>query len=177
MLIGIVSDTHGNLEAVRRVAYRFLEAGVDQVIHLGDDYADIGELSAAGLQVIAVPGLYCPEYCASHIPRRRIESFNGVQVLLTHTPCRHSSDQADDLDPENCPPGVSVVLYGHTHIPRIQEQGRVLRINPGHLKARDSRGYPHTYALIIFDPDWVGVEIRSLDTNEIIAAGQKPRPF
>jgi uncharacterized protein len=177
MLIGIVSDTHGNLEAVSRVAASFLEAGVDKVIHLGDDYTDIRELTAVGLQVIAVPGLYCPEYCAPNIPRRRIESFNGMKVLLTHTPSRHSSDKPGDLVPENCPPEVSLVLYGHTHIPRIKEQGRVLWVNPGHLKARDSRGYPLTYALISFDPDWVRVEIRALDTNEIIAASEKQRPF
>ena len=41
MLLGILSDTHGNLEAIQEVASRFLAAQVDLVLHLGDDYLDI----------------------------------------------------------------------------------------------------------------------------------------
>ena len=49
MLLGIISDTHGNVEAIQEVATVWRHQ-VDQVLHLGDDYLDILFLEAADLQ-------------------------------------------------------------------------------------------------------------------------------
>ncbi len=62
MLVGVVSDTHGNREGMLLVAERLKSLGVGILLHLGDDYQDMATLSQAGLEVLGVPGLYCPEY-------------------------------------------------------------------------------------------------------------------
>ncbi|HSO71096.1 MAG TPA: metallophosphoesterase family protein, partial [Thermodesulfobacteriota bacterium] len=99
MVLGILSDTHGNVEAIQEVIRRFLAAKVDLVLHLGDDYLDILFFEAANLPVIAVPGLYCPEYRDPTILNRRIENLSGVRILLTHSPEVSNFDLPADLDP------------------------------------------------------------------------------
>jgi len=166
MLLGIVSDTHGNVEAIQAVADRFLAVQVDQVLHLGDDYLDILFLEAVNLKVLAVPGLYCPEYRDPTIPNRRIENLEGVRILMTHTSEASKFDLPGDLDPGAATMEVDIVLYGHTHIPSIREQQGVLWVNPGHLKAHDRRGYPFSYGLMHLAPPTVDVRIVALATGQ-----------
>jgi uncharacterized protein len=168
MLLGILSDSHGNVEAIQEVASRFLAAKVNQVFHLGDDYLDVLFLEAVNLKVLAVPGLYCPEYRDPTIPNRRLETLAGVKILMTHSPEASKFDQPGDLDPEGASPDVDIVLYGHTHIPSIKEIQGVLWVNPGHLKAHDRRGYPFSYALMRLAPPTVDVRIVALATEQIL---------
>lgn len=167
MLLGILSDTHGNVEAIQDVTCHFLAAKVDQVLHLGDDYQDILFFEASNLAVLAVPGLYCPEYRDPTIPNRRIENLGGVKILMTHSPEISKFDQPGDLDPEGKAP-VDIVLYGHTHAPSIKEKQGILWVNPGHLKAHDRRGYPLSYALMHLTPPIVDVRILSLATGQTL---------
>jgi uncharacterized protein len=167
MLLGILSDTHGNVEAIQEVASRFVAARVNQVLHLGDDYLDILFLEAANLKVLAVPGLYCPEYRDPTIPNRRIENLAGVKILMMHTPGASRFDQPGDWDLEERAQ-VDIVLYGHTHVPSIHEEEGVLWVNPGHLKAHDRRGYPLSYALMHLNRPTVDVQILSLATGQTL---------
>jgi uncharacterized protein len=168
MLLGILSDSHGNLEAIQKVADCFLAAKVQQVLHLGDDYLDILFFEAANLKALAVPGLYCPEYRDPTIPNRRIENLSGVKIMMTHSPEASKFDQPGDLDPAGASVDVDIVLYGHTHIPSIQEKQGVLWVNPGHLKAHDRRGYPLSYALMHLTPPTIAVRIVALATGQTI---------
>jgi uncharacterized protein len=167
MLLGVLSDTHGNVEAIQDVTRRFLAAKVDLVLHLGDGYLDALFFEAADLPVIAVPGLYCPEYRDPAIPNRRIENLSGVRILLTHSPEVSKFDQPEDLDPKG-KASVDIVLYGHTHIYNIQEREGVLWINPGHLKAFDRRSHVLSYALMNLTPPRVDVRILALATGQIL---------
>ena len=40
MKVGLVSDTHGSGELINLVIQRLQDYGLDQVIHLGDNYED-----------------------------------------------------------------------------------------------------------------------------------------
>jgi putative phosphoesterase len=172
MLVAVVSDTHGNREGVRCLAERLKGLGVAQVLHLGDDYRDAAEFSAAGFEVLAVPGSYCPEYSDPQIPNRRLLELAGVQMLLTHTRERHRHDLPGDPDPQAPGPGVRLVLYGHTHIPAIEERQGVLWVNPGHLRDRMEKGFPPTFALLRFAPEQATIEIRRLEDGELMMQGE-----
>ncbi len=165
MLIGVISDTHGNLKAIQEVSQRLRAAGVELVIHLGDDYRDADWLSADGFRVLAVPGLYCPEFKEPGIPNLRLEELAGVRVLLTHSP----EFRLTDLPPQQLAAGPpQLVLFGHTHIPALSQREGVIWLNPGHLKDQDKRGHPQTYALLQLEPSQVVVQIRKLADGTVL---------
>jgi uncharacterized protein len=162
MIVGVVSDTHGNLEGMLRLADRLKSLGVNTVLHLGDDYQDMDTLAQAGLEVLGVPGLYCPEYRDPDIPNRRIVELWGVKFLLTHTQARTAYDGPEDPDPEMACYEVDVVLFGHTHAPKLAEHQGIIWINPGHLRHRTDRGHPPSFALLHISPPELKVQVHGL---------------
>lgn len=166
MRIGVVSDTHGNRRGMSLLADRLKALKVDLLLHLGDDYRDIRTLTAEGLEVIGVPGVYCPEYRDSEIPNRLVLELGGMKFLLTHTATRHRNDAPGDLDPEATASEVDAVLFGHTHIPQLEERQGTAWINPGHLLDRNDKGYPATFALLDITPPELQVQVLRLADGE-----------
>jgi putative phosphoesterase len=162
MIVGVVSDTHGNQEGMLLLAKRLKSLGVGIVLHLGDDYQDLAILAQAGLEVFGVPGLYCPEYREPMILNRQVAELGGVKFLLTHTEARSRFDGPEDLDPEMTCYEVDAVLFGHTHTPALEERQGIAWINPGHLRDRTDRGSPATFALLHISPFELKVQIRRL---------------
>jgi putative phosphoesterase len=151
MRIGVVSDSHGQAENLRRAVRAMSEAGVELIAHLGDDYDDVKALSdRGGTPITQVPGVFSTYYQDPAIPNRIVEEWAGVRVLLTHTLGAHEKDLPTDLTPEEvvARKEVRMVLFGHSHIPAVKEEGGVIWVNPGHLKDEDKKGYPPTYALL-----------------------------
>ena len=176
MVVGVVSDSHGNLEGLRRLAKRLRGLKVTTVLHLGDDYRDRTVLEGEGFQVLAVPGAFCPEYSRQEIPNRLVVELAGVKMLLTHTPERHRLDLAGDPDPQAPEAGGHLVLFGHTHRPLMENRGGVLWLNPGHLRGGKDRGHPSTFALLRLSPSGVGVEIRALKDGAVVIQGEQAFP-
>ncbi len=176
MVVAVVSDSHGNREGLRRLAKRLQGLKASTVLHLGDDYRDATVLAEEGLQVLAVPGVYCPEYGRPDIPNRLVVELAGVKMLLTHTPERHRLDLAGDPDPRDPEPGVRLVLYGHTHKLGLETRGGVLWVNPGHLKDEKDRGLPPTFALLTLSSTMIKVEIRRLQDGAPLLSGEQIIP-
>jgi uncharacterized protein len=162
MMVAVVSDTHGNREGMLLMAERLKSLGVQTLLHLGDDYQDLAILADAGLEVLGVPGLYCPEYRNPDIPNRRLVELGGVKFLLTHTQTRTGYDGPGDPDPEMACYEVDVVLYGHTHAPLIEERQGIAWINPGHLRHRTDRGHPPSFAVLHISPEELKVQVHQL---------------
>jgi putative phosphoesterase len=162
MIVGVVSDTHGNREGMLLLAERLRSKGVRTLLHLGDDYQDLATLAQAGLEVFGVPGLYCPEYRNPKILNRQLVELEGLKFLLTHTEARSRFDGPEDLDPEMACYEVDAVLFGHTHAPALEERQGVAWINPGHLRDRTDRGSPPTFALLHISPLELKVHIHRL---------------
>ena len=151
MRIGVMSDTHGDMDSMRTAAVAMLnDHNVEAIVHLGDDSSDANELIESGVAVYSVPGLFEPSYKNPSIPNRAIHEFNGVPFLLTHSVVKTPQDPIEDLDPKEIVDDdeVKVVLYGHSHIYRISEERGVIFINPGHLKNGDKRSPRKTYAIV-----------------------------
>jgi len=162
MWVGVVSDTHGNREGMLLLAERLKFQGVQTLLHLGDDYRDHHILSQAGLTVIGVPGVYCPEYRDLRIANRQVVELGGLKFLLTHTENRHPYDDPRDLDPELACYEVDAVLFGHTHVPGCEERQGIPWINPGHLRDRIDRGHAPSFALMYINPSELKVQIHQL---------------
>ena len=162
MIVGVVSDTHGNREGMLLLAERLKSQGVRTVVHLGDDFQDLATLAEAGLEVMGVPGLYCQEYGHPDIPNRLVVELGGLKFLLTHTQARTGYDGPEDLDPEMACYEVDAVLFGHTHAPGLEERQGIPWINPGHLRNRNDRGSPPTFALLHISPVELKVQVHRL---------------
>jgi uncharacterized protein len=171
MVVGVVSDTHGNVQGMRRLADKLKARGVSTVLHVGDDYRDLNTLQEMGLEVMGVPGVYCREYADPDVPNRLVLELGGLKLLLTHTEDRNRYDGPGDPDPRVLAREVQIVLFGHTHAPVMEDRQGVLWLNPGHLKDRRDRGHPSSFGLLTLSPAEVGVEIRRLEDDGLVLSG------
>ncbi|MEA3485330.1 MAG: YfcE family phosphodiesterase [Candidatus Aerophobetes bacterium] len=154
MKIGILSDSHGNLKNLEKAAKYLIESEkVEILVHLGDDYDDAKILEKFSVRVIKVPGVFSSYYQDPAVPSRLVETFQGEKVLISHTEIFHSNDLLTDLKPEEviAKREVDLAFVGHTHIPKIEDRGGVLILNPGHLKKEDKKGYLPSFGLVDLD--------------------------
>ena len=120
MLIGIISDTHGNISDKAIAALR----GVDHIFHAGD----LGDLELlkvlnATAPTICVRGNMDGGAWAKKLPPNDLMELSGVFFYLVHD--LHMMD----IDPLTA--GIQVVVSGHTHQPEIKHHQGVLYFNPG----------------------------------------------
>jgi uncharacterized protein len=124
----VLADTHNRLpERVKKMA-----KGADEIWHLGDVCTEtiIDELGALGPPITVVRG-----NCDSNLDWPLIVDLTrgGLKFRLQHVP------------PDQPPDGVDVVLHGHTHVPRHENRGSVLFLNPGCV-TRANQGAPPSAA-------------------------------
>ncbi|MBI5573782.1 MAG: metallophosphoesterase family protein [Elusimicrobia bacterium] len=152
MKIGLISDTHRNIDYLTEAVERMInDYGIETLVFLGDECEDIDAVKDMFKKVIWVPGIFCQHYKDKNIAHRSIKEFNGVKVLITHTPSSHPNDFSEDIKPENITKKeVNMVFYGHTHIPKIEEKAGIIWVNPGHLKVNDKRGASPSFGIIDF---------------------------
>jgi putative phosphoesterase len=118
--LGVISDTHGLLRPETVEALR----GSDRILHAGDVGAPkILEALAKIAPVTAVRGNVDTASWARALPETEIVEAGGVSIYILH-----ARGQLD-LKPEAA--GFRVVVYGHSHQPKMEEKSGVLYFNPG----------------------------------------------
>jgi len=120
IIIGVISDTHGLLRPEALTALR----GSRHIIHAGDVGApEILEQLAVIAPVTAIRGNVDKQAWAVKLPQTQVVEIGGVSIYVLH-------DLAQlDLKPEAC--GFSVVISGHSHVPKQEMRHGVLYFNPG----------------------------------------------
>ncbi len=143
MLIGVISDTHDNIEAVKRAAEVFAEKRVELVLHLGDIVAPftLRAFRDNGVErLVAVYGNNCGErlglrevagklgYEVHEWPH--LIELGGKRFLMIHGvgPMEKTRMLVDSLAKSG---DYDAVLYGHTHIADNRVVGDTLVLNPG----------------------------------------------
>ena len=127
MILAVFSDTHGSTAgmaaAVRRVR-------PDILVHLGDHIRDTAVLEREfpDLPLHAVPG-NCD--FAAREPDPDIFFAGPVKVFATHGHRYYVKSTMDSLLNAAHFSGAQLVLYGHTHIARIDYYGGMTVVNPG----------------------------------------------
>jgi len=128
--IGIVSDSHDNLPAIRSAVKLFREKQAELVIHAGDFVAPfaVKELLALGVPLIAVFGNCDGEHkmIAGLLPDivagARKETLGGRAFVVIHS--------LDWLEPAGRAEA-EVIVCGHTHKPSVSDGTAPLIVNPG----------------------------------------------
>ena len=117
--IGVISDTHGFL----RPEVFDVFSSVDHILHAGDVCSDdvLAELARLA-PVSAVRGN------SDFTPKcRKLPLFDVVKIGRAEIFLHHGHVDAFD----GMPAGVNIIVSGHTHLPRVELFGGILRVNPG----------------------------------------------
>lgn len=137
MKVGIISDTHDNLNAIKKAVELFKGENIELLIHAGDFiapftlpfYKELESLDP-GCKFIGVFGNNDGDVLLLHKrsegkihPAPHVFDFGGKKFIVTHYPDAVSALAAGD--------GVDVVVFGHTHEASISKAGQTLIINPG----------------------------------------------
>jgi putative phosphoesterase len=120
VIVGVISDTHGLLRPQAIKALR----GSDFILHAGDIGA-LGILTALTqiAPVTAIRGNVDTEPWARSLAETELVEMGAVSIYMLHNLAQL------DLKPEAS--GFRVVVYGHSHCPKIEEKNGVLFFNPG----------------------------------------------
>ncbi len=119
-LVGVISDTHGLLrpEAIEALC------GCAQIIHAGDiGRAEVLDGLNAIAPTVAVRGNVDHGEWTAALPPTETFAIDDVWLHVVH--------DLHDLDLAPAAAGIRVVVSGHSHQPRIEENAGVLYLNPG----------------------------------------------
>ena len=119
-LIGVISDTHNLLrpEAVEIIK------NTDLIIHAGDVCRSniLDELNTYA-PVAAVRGNNDKNAWAESLPVYRVIEVGEIFIYVIH--------DIKELNIYPAPPGINIVISGHSHKSSIKERDKILYLNPG----------------------------------------------
>ncbi len=143
MRIGVFSDSHGDLEALKRAVDH---AGhLDFAIHCGDYYEDI--VKVLGNTPILYEGVCGNVDFVRHAPLEQLLNLGGVSIYVSHG---HLFDVKYDLNRlfyKGLEVQADICLFGHTHVAQILEKEGLILMNPGSV-TRPKGGKKVSYGLI-----------------------------
>ncbi len=134
--IGIISDTHGIVH--QRVVKSFKD--VDLIVHAGDiGKPDVLEFLQTITKVYSVRGNIDVGRWADKLPMTEIVQVGQIYLYVIH--------DLNELDIDPVAAKFNVVISGHSHIPKIEEQNGILFLNPGSAGPKRSN-YPISIAFL-----------------------------
>jgi len=148
--LGVISDTHGLLRPEAVEALR----GSDRILHAGDIGApEILEALAKIAPVTAIRGNVDAAPWARALPETEIIEAGGALIHMLH--------DLGQLDLKPDAAGFRVVIYGHSHQPKMEEKNGVLYFNPGSAGPRRFH-LPVSVGKLMIKPGTVRAELVEL---------------
>ena len=142
MRIGVISDTHRNASCIEELEGKI--KALDVLIHLGDNVDDITLIRKYYKgRIINVKG-NCD--FSTSTPYDMLEEVGGKKIFLTHGHRYSVKEGLAKLSYKAFETGANIVLYGHTHIGKIDFEGGIWYINPG--SASEPRDGARSFAII-----------------------------
>lgn len=142
--ITVISDTHGNLTAIDKMAQIILES--DYVFHLGDHFDDMKNYA----HVLKDKLYRVHGNCDWGNQKDVIVNIEGHKIFATHGDQYSAKQGVDKLIQKAKQEDCDVVFYGHTHVAEIKNQDGVLLINPGTLQKYSAN---KTFAFVIISKE------------------------
>lgn len=145
MKVLVVSDSHGRHDLLRKAIGQ--EAPIDMLIHAGDIEGDLDKILGPKREYVvhAVAGNMD---WSNSLESAELFDMAGHKVFLTHGHRYGVSYTLSKLrdTAEEC--GADVAIYGHTHMPALDEQNDIMLLNPGSVAKPRQAGLKKTYAVI-----------------------------
>ena len=125
MLIAVISDSHGNRISIDKVKKRISSA--DVLLFLGDGEEDLREITEEFKgEVYAVRG-NCD--MRGLYPEERLIELQGKKIFMCHGHRYGVKYGYNSIFYRGKEVGADIVLFGHSHIPIIEEEDGVFKIN------------------------------------------------
>ena len=159
-MLGIISDTHENEEAIKKAVAIFKEKNIEFGVHCGDIISPPMLEHFKGLKMKFVFGNNDGEKAGLSSKAKELGfeisdekefEYNGKKFYAYHGTKKEKLESAIKSNKYD------YILTGHTHIKRDEKIGKTRVINPGAL----FRIYPYTIALLDVEKDkleFVGVK-------------------
>ncbi len=143
ILLGVVSDTHVSANRTRRslepVVEFFRRMDVGLILHAGDaGHASILQNLERVAPTVTVRGNADPLDLIETLPDRVWIEAGSRTVLLLHG---HHGRTALKAARAAATPDIDLIVFGHSHKPLIDREGRTILFNPGSPTER--RWNPH----------------------------------
>jgi uncharacterized protein len=152
MKIGILSDTHDQVERTSLAVSTLIEAGVEVLVHCGDITRPAVVLECSGLPCYYVFGNNDYDHDSLgrairgsggvSLGRGGMIELDGKRIAVTHGDSSREVRRLVGLDPD-------YLLFGHSHVATDDRQGATRWINPGALHRAD----PHSVAVLDLGTD------------------------
>ena len=134
MKIGIMADTHDNLNNIKKAVEVFNQEKIDLLLHSGDFVSPFTarELKYIRCSLVGVFGnndgdrlflLDQFQKIGSIYPEPYKATLEGKNIILFH-----KNDVIKELAKSQC---YDVIIYGHNHQTEVKRVGKTLIINPG----------------------------------------------
>jgi uncharacterized protein len=162
MRLAIVSDTHLP-RGSRAIPPRCLELmrGADAILHAGDfaELEVLQSLRALGPRVHAVTGNVDSPALHVELPATRVVNAGGARVAMVHDAGR-AEGRFERLRRRF--PHAQAVVFGHSHIPLLEQRDGFAIFNPGSPTER-RRAPHHTMGTATVDAGAIRFELIELD--------------
>lgn len=143
--ITVISDTHGNIEAIRKLFPVFAES--DMIIHLGDTSTD-GQVIRR--EFPAKTYLLNGNCDLSKLGEDELVlEIEGIKIFACHGDKYGVKRGYDNIAYKAEQEGCNVALFGHTHAPIEKTVGEITLFNPGTLR----RYTTNTYLYLVITGD------------------------
>ena len=128
----VISDTHKNISNAIDIISRH---NPDYVLHLGDHADDADEIRYIfpETDVIGVCG-NCDWSSLTNAPVERMIDIDGVKILMCHGHTYSVKQGIGGYVAAATVKGAHIALFGHTHIPMLENTGRMIIMNPGTVR-------------------------------------------
>lgn len=125
----VFSDSHDRVSLMEDLAKKYLSR-IDCIIHLGDCTEDTAALRELGKPLFQVRGNNDYD---SLFPLERTVSLVGKRIYMTHGHRQKVYWNTDVLYYTAAQEQADVALFGHTHVPYLENEGGIIIMNPGSI--------------------------------------------
>lgn len=141
----VFSDSHGSSRLMNDLCEKY-KSKTDYIIHLGDCVEDTWDFKniCPGKALYQVRGNN--DYDGD-FPASRIITLSGKRIFMVHGHRHRVYYNTDRVYYAAMEEAADIALFGHTHVPYLENEGGILMLNPGSISLpRSSLG--KTFAFI-----------------------------